>query len=198
VKILLKLKSRILCEGLQKLISEHLPESDVLKGFDDPGTSPPDIIVFDSYKLADEITKNYHEAKFLFIDSGLSDTDLACLLICHGVHGIVSCEQDQSLFIRALKTVNQGEIWLEQKQLQTVLREGRILPQKDSAKIMSAQDRKIITLITRGQKNAEIASELCLSEPTIKAHVSRIYKTLNVRNRSHLVTLALENGWSHT
>jgi DNA-binding NarL/FixJ family response regulator len=63
---------------------------------------------------------------------------------------------------------------------------------------MSDQDRKIIALITRGQKNSEIAAELCLSEPTIKAHVSRIYKMLNVRNRSQLVTLANESGWGHT
>jgi len=157
----------------------------------------PDIVVFDDRKRAESITTKYRGAKFVFIDSGLSDAELACLLVCHGIHGVISCDQDQTLFIRALKTIHRGEIWLEQRHLQTVLHEGSLLPHKDSNKTMSAQDRKIILLITRGQKNAEIASELCLSEPTIKAHVSRIYKTLNVKNRSQLVTLATESGWSN-
>jgi DNA-binding NarL/FixJ family response regulator len=197
MEILLELKSRLLCEGLREMISKHLPESVVSDRQVGPVPAQPDIVIFADRKRAAEMATNYPKGKFLFIDNGLSDAELASLLIGHGIHGIISCDQGQSLFIRALQTVYRGEIWLEQKQLQTVLREGSLLQQKDKTKSMSDQDRKIIALITLGQKNSEIATDLCLSEPTIKAHVSRIYKTLNVRNRSQLVTLANESGWGH-
>jgi DNA-binding NarL/FixJ family response regulator len=198
MEILLELKSRILCEGLREIIGQNLPGSVVSDRHEGPVSAQPDIVVFDDRKWADEVTANYPGGKYLFIDNGLSDAELACLLICHGIHGILSCDQGHALFIRALHTVASGEIWLEQKQLQTVLREGNLLQHKDRTKVMSDQDHKIITLITRGRKNSEIADELCLSETTIKAHVSRIYKTLNVRNRSQLVTLAAESGWTHS
>lgn len=198
MEILLEMKSRILCEGLRELIGQHLPECLVSDSHSGPVPARPDIVIFDDRRRAEEVTGGYPESRFLFIDNGLGDAELACLLMCHGVQGILSCDQDQILFIRALHTVSRGEIWLEQKLLQIVLREGTQLPQKERTRVMSDQDRRIIILITRGRKNAEIAAELCLSEPTIKAHVSRIYKTLNVRNRSQLVTLATESGWAHS
>ena len=54
---------------------------------------------------------------------------------------------------------------------------------------MSAQDKKIVSFIAEGCQNLEIAEKLCLSEPTIKAHLSRVYQTLNVKNRAQLACL---------
>jgi DNA-binding NarL/FixJ family response regulator len=44
--------------------------------------------------------------------------------------------------------------------------------------------------VTDGDSNNAIADKLFLSLPTIKAHLSRIFKCLNVENRAQLAALA--------
>ena len=49
-------------------------------------------------------------------------------------------------------------------------------------------------LVARGRSNAEIASELFLSEATVKTHVGRVMAKLGVRDRVGVVVLAYESG----
>jgi DNA-binding NarL/FixJ family response regulator len=46
----------------------------------------------------------------------------------------------------------------------------------------------------RGQSNAEIAATLCMSVPTVKAHVSRILAKLDLNNRVQIALLAHDAG----
>jgi len=48
-----------------------------------------------------------------------------------------------------------------------------------------------VLLVSKGLTNKEIASISCISEQTVKTHVSRIFRKLNVSRRSQLVPLAM-------
>jgi DNA-binding NarL/FixJ family response regulator len=89
--------------------------------------------------------------------------------------------------------VHSGEIWIEQKHLKILINKGKTLPDGGGVKGLSIQDRRIVEFISQGYKNSEIAESLCLSEPTIKAHISRIYKMLKVKNRVQLACMAQDN-----
>ena len=52
----------------------------------------------------------------------------------------------------------------------------------------------MLVLIARGRSNREIATELVLSEATVKTHVKRVLAKLAVRDRVHAVVLAYESA----
>ena len=59
---------------------------------------------------------------------------------------------------------------------------------------LTDREREVFLLLAQGQSNREIASELFLSESTIKIHVGHILAKLNLRDRVQAVVLAYESG----
>ncbi len=53
---------------------------------------------------------------------------------------------------------------------------------------LSGREREILGWITQGKSNSEIGSILHLSPLTVKNHLQRIYRKLNVHNRAHAVS----------
>ncbi len=196
MNVLICINNLVLSEGLRKVIVDNLAEARIEESVLGEVTVEPDIVLFDSRERVDWIKRKYGQARLICIDLGLKETDLACLLFCHGIHGIISPHLNIAMFCKALRAVQAGEIWVDQNHLKAVLREGHALPQKEKLCSLSEQDRRIIRLVASGRKSKDIADLLCLSEATIKAHLSRIYKTLKVQNRSALVALAAESGWT--
>jgi DNA-binding NarL/FixJ family response regulator len=52
----------------------------------------------------------------------------------------------------------------------------------------------VLTLITQGHTNAEIACDLHLSEGTVKTHIGHILAKLDLRDRVQAVILGYESG----
>lgn len=57
---------------------------------------------------------------------------------------------------------------------------------------LSPKEQEVIALLAKGHSYSEIAALLSISENTLKTHIKRIYKKLNVRNRTQAV-LAAQN-----
>jgi DNA-binding NarL/FixJ family response regulator len=58
---------------------------------------------------------------------------------------------------------------------------------------LSYRERQILTYISEGNTNKEIAQLLGVSEQTVKTHVSAILRKLSAHDRAHAVALALQN-----
>jgi DNA-binding NarL/FixJ family response regulator len=59
---------------------------------------------------------------------------------------------------------------------------------------LTAREADVFAEMAAGATNKEIAQLLCLSETTVKTHVVRILAKLELRDRTHAVIFAYENG----
>ncbi|PLX89481.1 MAG: hypothetical protein C0618_01110 [Desulfuromonas sp.] len=190
MNVLICIKNRIIVEGIKTLIATKIPDAILGEHCFESPVHEPDLVLFISRDDIIDLKRIYAKAKFIYFDQGLSDSELACLLYCHGVCGVISPTLDTDKFCKALKKVYTGEIWLDQKHLHLLLQQGQTLSDRKNLHKLSDQDRRIVQMVANGETNKEIAGRLFLSLPTVKAHLSRIFKRLNVENRSQLASLA--------
>ena len=59
---------------------------------------------------------------------------------------------------------------------------------------LTERELEILTLLASGLSNAELGAKLYLSEPTIKTHLSSIFRKLGVRDRVQAVIAAFDAG----
>jgi len=195
MRILICLGSHLLGQALQHVVTEQNPEDEVVVAQEllDPAFFAADVVLFDESQRNSDLFTQFPDSKRLFIDSGLDLTDIHYLLCCANVDGILSPAMDAGMLPRALHSVQEGQIWVDQKNLKSILRKDRSFPGKNSLATLGEQDRTIVDWIVLGLRNREIAAKLFLSEQTIKAHVSRIFKKLGVNNRAQLASLAMKH-----
>jgi len=61
--------------------------------------------------------------------------------------------------------------------------------------VLTDRERDVALAVGRGLSNAEIAKELYLSVPTVKAHVSKLFEKLVVTNRVQIAICVHDAGW---
>jgi DNA-binding NarL/FixJ family response regulator len=62
---------------------------------------------------------------------------------------------------------------------------------------LSPREQEVLHLLVNGKSNKEIASQLGITNATVKCHVSTILMRLNVSDRTQAVVAALQRGLVH-
>lgn len=121
------------------------------------------------------------------------DFDKELMMLKIGVKGVLLENFEHETLTDAIDCVASGGLWHRRKIMEKFIsdqlffyksREG----EKDGFLIPSFTRREleIMQLAGKGKKNREIATELYLSEKTVKHHLSKIFKKLNINRRAHL------------
>ncbi|MBU2895326.1 response regulator [Vibrio hepatarius] len=103
----------------------------------------------------------------------------------HGAFGFIPKSSDMRELIKALTQVLNGEPFFPEGTTDTVF--SSELTNKIAT--LTPQQNKVLTMLSDGLLNKQIAYELNVSEATIKAHMTAIFRKLNVKNRTQAVIL---------
>lgn len=113
-----------------------------------------------------------------------------------GVRGVVLKEMAPQLLIQCLQKVHAGGEWLEKRSVGLALekmlkRENEL---QNIRKLLTPREIELLKLAASGLTNQQIASQLFISEGTVKIHLHRVYDKLQLKNRVSLMLYAQEKG----
>jgi DNA-binding NarL/FixJ family response regulator len=115
-----------------------------------------------------------------------------------GASGFLLKDAPRDQLVTAVRTVARGEALLAPAITQRLIE--RFVarpPASETAPAiarLSSRELEVLRLLARGLSNAEIAVELIVGEATVKTHVARILRKLDVRDRVQAVVFAYETG----
>ena len=109
----------------------------------------------------------------VLLTSRLND-ELAREAVKLSVNGIVIKSTAPRDLLVCLESVVQGRRWIDQEVMQRVM-EQAMSPDapRDPFDALSARERAVASLVQRGLRNKEVASELGLTEGTVKVHLHK-------------------------
>lgn len=114
-----------------------------------------------------------------------------------GVRGIISRSISPDLLVRCVRRIAAGETWIDNQSVNWVIEAYRsqaaVLVSPRSQPRLSPKEMAIITCITQGKRNKEIAFQLGTTEQVIKNYLRKIYDKLGVSDRLELALYCLHN-----
>ncbi len=109
-----------------------------------------------------------------------------------GASGFIAKSCNSASLVNAINTVMRGEIYTPNTTYQSDSKDSP--SSEDGFSHITNRQKEILHLLAQGLINKQIASELGISANTVKAHLYEIFRSLNVRNRTSAVKVALRQG----
>jgi len=113
-----------------------------------------------------------------------------------GAHGFLSHTISSELLLKAAHAVCNGEIWIPRQLITELIGElardtstGKhtlSFAGNTSIEHLTPREMQVAEMVHRGGNNKSIARTLDISERTVKAHLSAIFRKLDIENRLHL------------
>ena len=166
----------------------------------------PDIVVMD-VRLPDgsgieacrEIRAELPATRVIMLTS-YPDEEAVLSAIIAGAAGYLLKQIRARDLVAALETVGRGESLLDPAVTENVLERIRRMASgadTDELSALTAQERKILTLVAEGQTNKEIAAAVFLSDKTVKNYVSSILSKLNLERRAQAAAFVAKHHSGH-
>jgi DNA-binding NarL/FixJ family response regulator len=165
-------------------------------------TEQPDILILDQTILVDTrpgalallLHPCHHTRVLLMEDTDHRIDQIAALKA--GVCGYCSRDADLSVVLKAVAAIARGEVWIPRHLVPHLIRElagyeqngGNTLTdeQRRWLESLTARELEVARMVCQSANNKMIARELKISERTVKAHLSAVFKKLRIANRIRL------------
>jgi len=213
IRVFLMMENRLLREALIRLLRKR---SDfVVVGYDDPADATPyqvlerqfDVLLIDSFQTTWPTAKIAREtggkAAYKAVLIGMEpDEELFMAAVRSGVMGYLLKDASASELVAAVRAVYRGEAVCPPQLCATLFRfvahvvEETPFKRTASKPDLTLRQQQLVTLVAKGLTNKEIASQLNLSEFTVRNHIHRILKQVDAGSRSEAVETIRAYGYS--
>jgi len=105
-----------------------------------------------------------------------------------GARGVVLKQADPARLIEGIRRVHAGEVWIDPRVAEDVKKAVEGPAEK---RLLTAREQEIVSLVTQGYRNKDIAEKLSIGEQTVKNHLHNIFDKLGVSDRLELALYAL-------
>src|SRR5579863_4117183 len=137
------------------------------------------------------------EVRIVVVTPTSHDEDLTLELFRRGAHGILSREVEPEIMVDCLRKVAAGESWLDTKGTHWVMeayRNQSLRPSGSRPKVqLTPKETLIVSCVTQGMKNKEIASRVGTTEQVVKNYLRKVYDKLGVADRLELALYCLNH-----
>ena len=149
----------------------------------------PDVLLIDltpdvTFGILTQLRRELPNCRIVLWVRNIS-TELAYQAMELGVRGVLRKTLGAELLVKCLGKVSEGELWFDKSLTASFL----------SAKMITLTKREsqLVSLLSQGLKNKEIASTLAISEGTVKVYLSRLFQKVGVKDRFELALYGLRN-----
>ncbi len=141
-----------------------------------------------------QITQHQPEVRVLILTSHASDS-YVYEAITAGAQGYLMKDINPSALVQAIREVAAGRCILDPEATNRVMRmvRGQTEGGHSDLAALSAQERRVLTLVAAGKTNKEIGDELKLSDNTVKHYLGNVFEKLQVKRRSQAAALFTQN-----
>jgi len=106
-----------------------------------------------------------------------------------GALGTLRRSADPEDLFRAVRAVGRGNVWYDTSTVQRMMNTTGLVqlsgtaPREGAGEPLTDRERDVAALISAGRSNKEIATDLGISEPTVKKHVGKVLEKLGTQDR---------------
>ena len=116
-----------------------------------------------------------------------------------GAAGFLLKSAAPAVLPEAVRSLAKGDGWLDPTVTRSLLNElasraEPSLPTSAEIEQLTRREREVLAAMANGRSNSQIATDMFLSEATVKTHVHRIFLKLGITDRAQAVSVAFRTG----
>ena len=154
-----------------------------------------DLVIFDLNKNTRQYmdcikeVKENSNAKVMVLDF-YEDTRLFSKCMKLGIDSYILANIEGEGIKYAARLLSKGKKYFDSDLVENYMRKDSL----EEIKELTRREKEILICISKGKTNHEIASDLCITEHTVKKHTSNIFEKLKLRDRTHAALYVHEKG----
>lgn len=162
-------------------------------------STQPDVVLMDlrmprmdGVAATGAIVSSYPSTRVLVLTTYDTDTDILHAVEA-GAAGYLLKDTPHAELLNGIRAAARGETVLAPPVAARLMSRLRT-PAPPPAAQPSPRELEVLAAVARGLSNAEIGRELFIGEATVKTHLQRLFAKLDVDDRTHAVTIAIQRG----
>ncbi|HEX9374204.1 MAG TPA: response regulator transcription factor [Roseiflexaceae bacterium] len=164
----------------------------------------PDIVLLDlslgkqgvdgGIDLCQAITTSFPYASIIVLTTFLEER-LVMQAIRSGAKGYVLKDVDAVDLVKSVRAVRRGESALDTRTATLVMRNLSVQHERRQGALdFTGRELEVMRLLAKGYSNKEIGERIAISESTVKFHLRRVMRKLDVSHRTEVVYAASKLG----